>query len=275
MRDSRRIWYRLDRYRECTSTRWGDKLTSERVDKRSATESCQPSTPWRCIGCPVREAGIASELSDEELTRIDAIATATHYPTDATLVYEGDEAKRVYNITSGVVRLTKLLPDGRRAITGFLYPGKFLGLSYEGKFSYTAEAITPVEACVFQRSAIEREFRRIPKLEHRLLSMVATELMAAQDQMVLLGRKTPKEKLASFLLHIAEQKLGRQRSSPLVAEIPMGRADIADYLGLTIETVSRTLTKFVEQGLIEMRTRREIVLIDQSALRDAAGIYTG
>lgn len=223
-----------------------------------------------CEGCPVRAIGLSSDLSPAEMARVDSIAVHTEFAPGATLIYEGDAADRVYNLTGGAVRVTKLTPDGRRAITGFLYPGDFLGLSYGGRYSYSAEAIDKVSACQFRKAPLERVFQEIPRLEHRLLAMVSDELLSAQDQMVLLARKTPREKLASFLLHTAA-KLGRGKgTSPDVLSLAMSRGDIADYLGLTIETVSRTFTALTKDGLIDIPSRRVVALLDREALENLA-----
>jgi CRP/FNR family transcriptional regulator len=211
--------------------------------------------------------GLSSDLSDDDMAKVDAVALHTEYTTGATLIYEGDTADRVYNITRGVVRVTKLTPDGRRAITGFLFPGDFLGLSYGGKYSYSAEAINEVSACRFGKEPLVKLFEEIPRLERRLLSMVSDELLSAQNQMVLLARKTPKEKLATFLLQISERLSHNQEVAPDEFDLAMSRADIADYLGLTIETVSRTFTTLhTKDGLIELPTRHRVRIADRAAL---------
>lgn len=218
----------------------------------------------------MREIGLSSDLTREEMKRVDSIAMHREFLPGKTLIYEGDDADRVYNITQGVVRVTKLTPDGRRAITGFLFPGDFLGLSYGGKFSYSAEAIDNVAVCQFGKAPLEKIFREIPRLERRLLSMVSDELHSAQNQMMLLARKTPKEKLASFLLQLSEQKGRNSTSPPDQLSLAMSRSDIADYLGLTIETVSRTFTRFVKDNLIDLPSRHEVTLTDREALEDLA-----
>lgn len=217
----------------------------------------------------MRKVGLVSELTDEQMAKVDALANHVEYAPETGLIYEGDEANRVYNITEGVVRVTKLMPDGRRAITGFLYAGDFLGLSYGGRFSYTAEAITPVSVCQFSKVALERVFVEVPELERRLLAMVTSELMSAQDQMMLLARKTPKEKIASFLLSVSA-KLARDEDPPDTIPLAMSRSDIADFLGLTIETVSRTLTALTKDGLIALPSRREVKLLDRETVEGLA-----
>lgn len=219
----------------------------------------------------MRQIGLSSDLSEEDMAKVDAIALHTEFAAGSTLIYEADEADRVYNITQGVVRVTKLTPDGRRAITGFLFPGDFLGLSYSGKYSYSAEAINEVAACRFRKEPLAKIFEEIPRLERRLLSMVTDELHSAQNQMVLLARKTPTEKLATFLLQISERLGDDQDGASDLFDLAMSRADIADYLGLTIETVSRTFTSLLTRdGLIELPTRHRVRIIDRPALERLA-----
>ncbi len=184
-----------------------------------------------------------------------------------TLFTEGDEAHSVYEIVSGMFRLVKLLPDGRRQITGFLPAGHLLGLASEGVHIYTAEAITEVTVCRYGRAAFERLVEELPGFAKRLFAQTSHELRANQDQMVLLGRKTATEKVASFLLMFA-----RRQSEDEAGEIdmPVTRCDIADYLGLTIETVSRTFTKLRQDGLIELPAPTRVKLRDRARLEEVA-----
>ena len=123
-----------------------------------------------------------------------------------TLFSEGDEADSVYEVVHGMLRLYKLLPDGRRQITGFLSAGHFLGLAPEGVCVYTAEAITEVTLCRYKRKAFDRLIDEVPGFAKRLLTVASHELSAAQNQMLLLGRKAATEKVASFLLMMADQQ---------------------------------------------------------------------
>ena len=122
------------------------------------------------------------------------------------LFHEGDAADFVYNVTRGVMKLYKLLPDGRRQITGFLLPGDFLGLAGKDGYSYSAETVDAVELCRFPRRKLNELFEAFPQLERRMLKLATDELIAAQDQMVLLGRRTAAEKVAIFLLRLSERE---------------------------------------------------------------------
>ena len=183
------------------------------------------------------------------------------------LFSEGEDAESVYEVTGGMLRLYKLLPDGRRQITGFATAGHLLGLAPEGICVYTAEALTEVTLRRYKRAAVERLIDEVPGFARRMLAATSQELRAAQDQMLLLGRKSASEKVASFLVMIAEQQA---RSGEDELDLPMTRNDIADYLGLTIETVSRTLSKLKQAGLIALPTAVRIEILDRDRLEDMA-----
>lgn len=183
------------------------------------------------------------------------------------LINEAENADNLFNITAGCVRLYKLLGDGRRQITGFLFPGDFLGLAVDETYGYSAEAITKVEACRFPRRRFEGLLDDIPKLERRLLGLASNELAAAQDQMLLLGRKTAQEKVASFLLTLSHRARQAGRTDNPV-ELPMSRSDIADYLGLTTETVSRTFTQMKRTGAIRLMEGSRVAIPDPDVLED-------
>jgi len=225
--------------------------------------------PSICENCEVRQLTLCAPLDAGEMQKLCGILHRSDVPAGRTIIEEGDDAQAVFNVTGGAVRLFKLLPDGRRAITGFLFPGDFLGLANRQTYSCSADALGPTSLCRFSRGRLTALFAEIPKLEHRLLEMASNELAAAQDQMVLLGRKTAGEKIASFLLILSERQTARQMDPDPVV-LPMSRADIADYLGLTTETVSRTFTQLKTKGLIRLLPQGRVQLSDRDALEDLA-----
>ncbi|UCH76062.1 MAG: helix-turn-helix domain-containing protein [Rhodospirillales bacterium] len=208
-------------------------------------------------------------LNDEELPRLLAIFTTLSVEAHQPIIDEGEAADYLFNVTGGAVKLYKLLPDGRRQITGFLFAGDFLGIAMNEKYAYSAEALGRVSLCRFPRRKLESLLDEFPKLEKRLLGMASNELVQAHDQILLLGRKTAQEKIVSFLLSLSDRAAKRSSErSPI--ELPMGRADIADYLGLTTETVSRTITHLKRDGLIRLLQGGRVDLPDPAALRDLA-----
>ena len=187
------------------------------------------------------------------------------------MVAEGDSAVHYFNITKGTVKIYKLLPDGRQQIVGFSFAGDFIGLSVRETYAYTVEALTPAAACRFDRRKLEALLVKFPKVEHQLRTQTSDELAIAQEQMLLLGRKNAKERVASFLLQLSQRakRLGLS-DNPVV--LTMGRADIGDYLGLTIETVSRTFTKLRAEKLITLGAANAVHL-NIEALGELSGAW--
>jgi CRP/FNR family transcriptional regulator len=210
---------------------------------------------------------VSRGLGGQSTGPLMAISSLQKKAPGETLFTEGDDADSVYEVVHGMLRLYKLLPDGRRLITGFLSAGHLLGLAPEGVCVYTAEAITEVTLCRYKRAAFERLIDEVPGFAKRLLAVTSHELRAAQDRMLLLGRKSATEKVASFLLLMADRhgNVGMNE-----VDVPMTRSDIADYLGLTIETVSRTLTKLRQDGFIALATSARIALLDRDRLEELA-----
>jgi len=234
-----------------------------------AAPVCGFDLPAQCGNCEVRHLTLCAPLDSGEMLRLVEILKVIDVPSGGSVTEEGEPAEHVFNVTGGALRLYKLLADGRRAVTGFLFPGDFLGLTAGDTYTCSAEAMTPVRLCRFPRRKLEGLFSEMPKLERRLLAMASNELAAAQDQMVLLGRKTAAEKLASFLLQLSRRQEARHLP-PDPVSLPMGRSDIADYLGLTTETVSRTITQFKTTGLISLQPQGRVVLRDRLALEECA-----
>jgi CRP/FNR family transcriptional regulator, anaerobic regulatory protein len=214
-----------------------------------------------CASCEARNISVCNAIPDCDLSRLADIAHETIVESGKTFITEGDHADCFYNVTGGTARLYKLLPDGRRQITGFAYAGDFLGLAISTAYAFSAEAIEPVRICRFSRQDLRRLLNDFPEMEKRLLDAASNELVAAQEQMLLLGRKTARERLASFLLR--QDRYGQDERHLCLR---MTRSDIADYLGLTIETVSRTFTRLRKEGLIDIPEPSTINIQNRAAL---------
>src|SRR5690606_19334693 len=198
--------------------------------------------PSPCSVCTVRGLSICAPLAAEDMHHMSDIVAARKLGPGDSLFAEAEPAEFLYNITSGTMMSYRLLHDGRRQVTGFLFPGDFLGFGSEAVYRYSAEAVTAATLCRFRRRELQAVLERFPAMERRLFGMASNELAAAQDQMVLLGRKTAQEKVASFLLMLSQRATRRgQRPNPVA--VPMSRAQIGDYLGLTIETTSRIFSR--------------------------------
>lgn len=179
------------------------------------------------------------------------------------LFAEGDEAEYFYQVVSGTIRSYKLLSDGRRQIDAFHLQGDIFGMEGGAEHRFSAEAVGDASVIAFRRGRLATLIQEDPAFHDRVMSAMLRSLERAHDHMLLLGRKTAQEKIATFLLDMA------QRISDNAAhfELPMQRTDIADHLGLTIETVSRTLAQFARSGLIELLpASRSIGLCNKSAL---------
>jgi CRP/FNR family transcriptional regulator len=227
------------------------------------------SAESHCDECAIRESSICEVLDAAQLARLRGISTVVTYAPMAPLFEEGAQAQHVSNVVEGTVTLYKLLPDGRRQILGFLFPGDFVGLALDPTYGCSAEATTVVRMCRFPRERLEKMFKDLPALEHRLLEIAGNEIKAAQEQMLLLGRKTARERLASFLLTLSRRAAARGRAASPV-DLPMRRSDIGDYLGLTIETVSRTFTQFKKAGLIGLPSQSQVALLQREILETIA-----
>ncbi|MDR4307150.1 helix-turn-helix domain-containing protein [Chelatococcus sambhunathii] len=201
-------------------------------------------------------------------TRSDAfsrpsLGSTRAYRKDEEIFAEGDDADHFYRVVSGVVRTYKLLSDGRRQIDAFHLPGDIFGAEPHGVHRFTAEAVGDVSLVGYRSRSIEATALDNPALARDVLAATMESLARAQEHMLLLGRKSATEKVATFLLGLAERM-----TSGGVVDLPMTRIDIADHLGLTIETVSRSLTQLERQGVITLpANRRGVVLKDRAALR--------
>lgn len=224
-----------------------------------------------CFDCDVRQMAVCSALADNDLHALEAIMTSKKLDANEMLVEEGQKKLRVYSLTSGILRLFNLLPDGRRQIAGFLFPGGYIGLADDGVYSQTVEAVTPAVLCGFAVKEMDSLMQEFPLLKERLFEMTRVALRQARDNQLLLGRLAPVEKLACFLmvLSVRAQERG-ELGNPV--HLAMNRTDIADYLGLTIETISRSFTKLKTQGLIQLIDTNTIEIVSLRSLAAVAGI---
>ena len=190
-----------------------------------------------------------------------------------TLMWEGDDAPVVANVLDGVLKLVVSAADGREQIVGVVFPSDFIGRPFGKESPYSVTAMTDADMCIFNRKAFDEFAGSHPDLQQKLLHRTLDELDRARHWMMLLGRKTASEKVASFLLEMSERLSGQgcQSGTQSSFELPFGRQQIADILGLTIETTSRQLTKMRADGLLDLPSRREVILKDRAAMEMMAG----
>lgn len=230
--------------------------------------------PILCRACEARHKGICGALSSEQLIKLSKHTTKHSETSDSELVAGGEDIATYSNIISGVVKLVKLMADGRQQIVGLQFAPDFLGRPFKQMSSVSAEAATGVRLCSFPAKVMDDLIEETPELEHRLHEQSLKELDEAREWMLTLGRKTAAEKVASFFFMIASNidPEARSKNTDIMFEIPLKRADIADFLGLTIETVSRQITKLRKVSVIEIENNRTVIIKDLDKLKRACEI---
>ena len=226
------------------------------------------AAPLDCAHCSVRELAVCASLPSHESESLERHATSQPLPANAVLARAGQPCRHAYSVTSGMLRLVRTLPDARRQVVAFVLPGHFVGLSEAEHYRHNIEAVIESSVCVFELDGIRDLRARFPRFERTLLERACREIDDAHDSMLLLARLSPLERLASFLLRLRLQMRIAEDDPRL--SLPMTRGDIADHLGLTIETVSRSFTRLREQGVIALPDPQHVEILDHKALSDLA-----
>lgn len=242
--------------------------------RRSTPVSARPSSeavPSACQDCRVRHDGICAVLSPLELRQLARYARHTRHEAGDALALECDEIRGYANVTNGTVKLSRVLRDGRQQLVGLQFAPDMIGRLFRTESPLTAEAASDVELCRFPKGVLETLVAASSNLKRRLLDQSLCDLDEARDWMVTLGRKSAAERVASLLLAVARRNLGPTCSDHVAFDLPIGRADMADFLGLTIETVSRQISKLRHDGVISTAGHRHVVVVSVLALKDRAG----
>jgi CRP/FNR family transcriptional regulator, anaerobic regulatory protein len=234
----------------------------------------QPST---CEACAIRVGALCGAINSEELVKLNAIARHKRIPA-GQIILRCDEAPPYFaTVMSGVVKLSRTLGDSRQQIVGLQFASDFLGRPYRNRCPYDAEAATEVQLCTYPTHQFELLMKEFPGIEHRLFERTLDELDAAHEWMLMLGRKSAREKLASLVLMIAKRSrtMGCSASSApvqdhVVCDLSLSRTAIADFLGLTIETVSRQFSALKSDGIISLPSHRAVVVPNLARLEQAA-----
>ena len=227
--------------------------------------------PMVCRSCDARHRGVCGALTITQLIELSGHTSKHIHKSGEELHAPEQETDSYSNILGGVVKLTKLLTDGRQQIVGLQFAPDFLGRPFKSESSVYAEAATEVRTCSFPKSVLDRLIAEQPELEHRLYEQALKELDEARDWMMTLGRKTAQEKLASFLVLVARHIDPESTNQKNISfELPLKRADIADFLGLTIETVSRQITNLRKSGYITFEDAKEVTVLDLTRLEKLA-----
>ncbi|MEM9048741.1 MAG: Crp/Fnr family transcriptional regulator [Pseudomonadota bacterium] len=228
----------------------------------------------RCSTCPIRDRAVCAYSAPNELSLLEAIKSYRSYLPGEEISATGQTVGQIGSIVDGVVSLSRIMADGRRQTVGLLFPGDFVGRVQHANAHYDAVAVGEVKLCLFDRRRFERLLNDSPDLRRRLLEMTLDELDAAREWMVVLGRKTARERIASFLHIVANRHAalaGRPIWDGIELALPLTREATADYLGLTIETVSRQIGALKKDGIIRLKDARLIAIPHIERLRAVAG----
>jgi CRP/FNR family nitrogen fixation transcriptional regulator len=233
------------------------------VYEMTAARSTQNQSGWPSLSDGATATSTVSAI-DPDLRALQQVGVKVRFARNETIFSDGDEASACYKVISGAVRLCKHLADGRRQIADFLLAGDLFGFMQFGHYKFTAEAIGDVVLMCYPQRHVARLSSSMPNLRGRLFVLLSQRLLGVQDHLVMLGRQTAKERIATFLLHIAERS---DAEEGLAFDLPMSRQDIADYLGLTIETVCRMLSELKRKKIIAIPSTSQIVINDIDALK--------
>ncbi len=219
-----------------------------------------PARPKACDLCSVREKSICADLLPREFALVEKIIARRAAPKNRALMSEGEPNDALFVVVQGSFRLTKHLEDGRRQVTGFLFPGDFAGLRPTPANAYAAEALEDSLVCTFPHSFLDTIAADSPGVKDRLIARGQTEYHKAQDHILLLGRKTAQERVAAFI-EMLDKAIGEDGGEDTrFVPLPMSRQDIADYLGLRLETLSRIMGALKKQGVIREAGRHSMLI---------------
>lgn len=229
-----------------------------------------------CDTCVVRNRAICAALDTSELVALNTIGRRRNLAAGESLMWEGEDSVIVANVIAGVLKLSNGTEDGREQIVGVVYPSDFIGRPFGETIWHDVTALTDARVCVFGRKDFDTFAREHPALEHKLLRRTLDELDRTRRWMLLLGRMSAGEKIATFLLDLSERLIEPGCAIPVDSPLkrivlPFSRQQVADVLGLTIETVSRQFTRLKSAGVIDLPSRREVQILDRGALMAEAG----
>ena len=225
-----------------------------------------------CSQCIVRNRAICAGLDIHELDLLGRQGRKQKIAKGQTVFWEGDDVVVVANVIEGVLKVSMSMPDGREQIVGIVFSSDFIGRPFGQQSPYSVTALTDAELCIFSRSTFDSFARQHPELEHKLLRRTLTELDRAHEWMLLLGKKSATERVATLLLEMSV-RLGEtgctvDNGALDTFELPLDRQQIGDVLGLTIETVSRQFSKLKADGVIHLPDRRTVSILNRARLQD-------
>ncbi|WP_417259669.1 transcriptional regulator FnrL [Celeribacter sp.] len=227
-----------------------------------------------CGTCPIKHRAVCARCEADELEELDAIKYYRSYEAGQPIVWSGDRMDFVASVVTGVASLSQAMEDGRTQMVGLLLPSDFLGRPGREAAPYDVVAVSNLTLCCFRRKPFETMMAATPHISQRLLEMTLDELDAAREWMLILGRKTAREKIASLLAILARRESSLELKSTengMTFELPLTRESMADYLGLTLETVSRQVSALKREGVIQLEGKRRVVIPDFDRLQMETG----
>ncbi|MCH2065709.1 transcriptional regulator FnrL [Shimia sp.] len=227
-----------------------------------------------CDSCPIKHRAVCARCDADELETLEGIKYYRSFEAGQTVIWSGDRMEFVGSVVSGIASLTQTMEDGRTQMVGLLLPSDFVGRPGRETASYDVVATTDLVMCCFRRKPFESMMAETPHVAQRLLEMTLDELDAAREWMLVLGRKTAREKIASLLCIIGRRDASLKLEGvggKIVFDLPLTREAMADYLGLTLETVSRQMSALKRDGVIELEGKRHVTVPSFERLLDEAG----
>ncbi len=221
-----------------------------------------------CSHCPIRHRAVCARCEPDELQLLEEIKYYRTFEAGQTIIWAGDRMEFVASVVTGVSALSQTMEDGRRQMVGLLLPSDFVGRPGRESGKFDVIAVTETTLCCFRRKPFEQMLESTPHIAQRLLEMALDELDAAREWMLLLGRKTAREKIASLISIIARRASRNDQgdAGSLVVDLPLTREAMSDYLGLTLETVSRQISALKKDGVIGLEGKRRVLIPDMNAL---------
>ncbi|MGB1264238.1 MAG: transcriptional regulator FnrL [Nereida ignava] len=225
----------------------------------------------RCSECPIRHRAVCAKCDTDELLTLEGMKSYRTFKAGETILWRGEKLEYVASLVQGVASLSKTLEDGRTQMVGLLLASDFIGRPGRDEIEFDVTATTDVTLCCFNKEPFEQLVETTPHVAQRLMELALDELDVARDWMLLLGRKTAREKIATFVEMLVRRSQLPEDNGTASVSLPMTRDQIANFLGLTLETVSRQLNSLKKDGVLSFNDRKHLVVEDLSALHEATG----
>jgi len=223
----------------------------------------------RCLDCTVRDTALCGGVDIDDLATLSAIGRRRALGAGQVLTWAGDANLLCANVVAGILKVTASTANGREQIVGLLFAGDFVGQPFAEESTVTVTALAESDLCIYPRERFERIMGEVPGLEHALLRRTMASLNDARERMLTLGQRSAQERIAGFLLDLVDRTAPFDAIDPISIDVPVSRGDMADLLGLTIETVSRQLTRLKVLGAVALPRAGRTILVRDRAILEA------